>query len=115
MSDCLTRDAFRAFDCAANRIEVEVPELAGSVWIRSLTLTEVNEIQVAASKSKTTSIYGPLLARAVCDDEGKPILEVGDVRDLPIAIVTRLAKAAMAHNGIDDGGEARAMEAHEKN
>ena len=107
----LSREEILAKRNELPRESVEIPDLGGSVTIRTLTLKEVREIQKSQQVSKEPlSIYPRLVAMGCVDEKGQQLFVGEDVKlidDLPWAATDAIAKAVLRFNkmaGDEDSG-----------
>jgi len=108
----LTRDQIFAKRTEVHRESVDIPELGGSVMIRTLSLKEVREIQKAQQASKEPlSIYPKVVALGCVDEAGQQLFvgeDIKEIDNLPWAATDAIAKAVLRLNkmtGEEDGGE----------
>lgn len=99
----LSRDQILVNRRELPRQEIDVPELGGSVLIRTLMLREISEIQKAqkANKDNSLKIYPLLLAIACITEDGKPLFVGDDVKlidELPWPAVESIGEAIMDLN-----------------
>ncbi len=98
----LTRDQLLTFRPPNSTIEV--PELGGSVLVRSLSGREVDQIvRLESSGTESVSVQAKIVRLAVCDTEGKPIFADEDeekIAALPFAAIARIAKAISEASGL---------------
>lgn len=98
----LSRDEIIAKRAQLPRESVEVPELGGSVLIRTLTLHEVSEVQKAQKSSKEPlSSYPKLVALACIKEDGTPLFVGEDIKlidELPWPVVDAIATAVLKLN-----------------
>jgi hypothetical protein len=100
---------------------VEVPEWGLTVYVRTLTGTDLDdfegenyEIVKGQVKVNKRNVRARLLARALCTEEGVPLFTAKDVDALGAKsgmALSRLTAVARRINGLDD----KAVEAAEKN
>lgn len=64
------------------REEVDVPEWGGSVWVRTLSAFERDELERAWEATKRRNFRARLVVATVCDEHGKDIFELGDIEAL---------------------------------
>jgi hypothetical protein len=98
----LTRDEILAKRMELPKETVEIPELGGSVTIRTLTLKEVREIQkLQKSNGEPLSIYPRLVAMACVDEAGRQLFVGEDIRlidEFAWPVTDALAKAVLKLN-----------------
>lgn len=86
-------------------IKVELPELDGFVYAKSLT---ANELRLA-DKAREDGLDGldllyPQVICAICDEDGNPIFSENDkniIADLPFSVVKKMSEAVNIASGID--------------
>lgn len=101
------------------RQEIQIPEWEGSVWVRSLTVGERDQIDAdfntSRNKGKTPeNLRSRMLIRGCCDADGKPLFsesDVVEVNKLPATILEKIFDAILKINRIGAG----AVEEAEKN
>ena len=102
----LTRDHMFAARKIRPTEVVEVPELGGSVIIRTLTLGEVREIQTEIKKNgDSLSVYPRLVFLSVVDDAGDQIFSGDDIKEVnsfPWPAIDRIANAVLKLNKMGD-------------
>jgi len=86
-------------------LKVDLPDLEGEVFVKSLTPKQMEESQVAQEAGATgvDLLYKQVLA-CVCDDEGRRIFDDSDkalIENLPFRVVKKLADAVNDASGID--------------
>lgn len=98
----LTRDDIFAKRLDLPMTTVDIPELGGSVTIRTLTLKEVREInKLQRSTTEPLSIYPRIVAIGCVDESGKPLFVGEDIKmidDLPWAATDAIATALLRFN-----------------
>lgn len=114
------RDALRnALDSYAEKIKparVEIPEIGQAVYIRKLTLGEVEE-QAADSTSKDRARLAYAVARVLVDDGGKALYNKDDENDIkklsqqPWPLINRILEESNKVNSLSEEG----VKAAEKN
>src|SRR5690349_19220103 len=82
------------------KVEVDVPDLGGTVLVRALNLKEVREIQEMQDKKTTQPIdtFRKMVECAAINEEGGPLFIGGDkalLETLPSGAVKALAEAIM--------------------
>ena len=99
----LSRDAILGFK--DDRIgKVDIPELGGEVCIASFNVAEMDRI---ARLDGSTPASVECVILGACDEDGKRLFTDKDreaLKKLPARVVSDLAKAIFAHNGL--GAEA---------
>lgn len=102
----LTREEILAKRIELPRQIVDIPELGGSVTIRTLTLKEVREIQkLQKTNGEPLSIYPRLVALGCVDDNGNALFvgeDVKEIDNLPWAATDAIAKAVLRLNKMMD-------------
>jgi hypothetical protein len=95
---------------AVRTVDVDVPELGGTIRIRELTALEAREF---ADESKKSTGALKLLMMCAIDEEGKQLFVESDFTQLSnvgMAAVMRVQKAALKLNGLlDDEKETAAV------
>lgn len=101
------------------RQEIQIEEWEGSVWVRSLTVGERDQIDsefnAAKSKGKTPdNLRARMLVKGCCDELGQPIFTEADlpeINKLPATILEKIFDGILKVNRIGPG----AVEELEKN
>jgi hypothetical protein len=112
----LSREAFLR-PAKVNVVEVPVPELGGSVYVKGMTAKDRSrfetQFQLSSGKSNTRKlkeIRERLVIACLCDEEGVLLLQDSDVDAVgaqPAAVVERIVDAAqkvcgMSNNDVED-------------
>lgn len=112
----LSREAFLR-PAKVNVVEVPVPELGGSVYVKGMTAKDRSrfetQFQLSSGKSNTRKlkeIRERLVVACLCDEEGVLLLQDSDVDAVgaqPAAVVERIVDAAqkvcgMSNNDVED-------------
>lgn len=112
----LSREAFLR-PAKVNVVEVPVPELGGSVFVKGMTAKDRSrfetQFQLSSGKSNTRKlkeIRERLVVACLCDEEGVLLLQDSDVDAVgaqPAAVVERIVDAAqkvcgMSNNDVED-------------
>ena len=92
--------------------EVDVPEWGGSVFIRPLTIHEQAKLADLGTKYEKSSVVDRmknctlrLVQWSVCDDQGNPLFEAGDLEPLmskAASAFLRLQDAILALSGLTE-------------
>ncbi len=92
--------------------EVEVPEWGGSVFIRPLTIHEQAKLADLGTKYEKSSVVDRmknctlrLVQWSVCDEQGNPLFEAGDLEPLmskAASAFLRLQDAILALSGLTE-------------
>ncbi len=92
--------------------EVEVPEWGGSVFIRPLTIHEQAKLADLGTKYEKSSVVDRmknctlrLVQWSVCDEQGNPLFETGDLEPLmskAASAFLRLQDAILALSGLTE-------------
>jgi hypothetical protein len=107
----VTRDSIKAALSAAPAIDfLDIPALGGTVYVRGLTgkQRDLWEQWIVAGEGKNRvlkNVRGKLLARTICDAQGKRLMEDTDadwIGDLSGAIVAPLYDLAAQLSGISE-------------
>jgi hypothetical protein len=91
--------------------EVQIPEWEGSVWVRSLTVGERDQIDsefnAARSKGKTPdNLRARMIIKGCCDAAGQPLFTDADlieINKLPATILEKIFDAILKINRIGAG------------
>jgi hypothetical protein len=117
----LKRNAFASVP--RKTVELEVPEMGGSIRLREMSGTERDQFEVAAfregadGKQKVDPMFlrARLVASCLVDDKDNRLYRADEIEqlsnDLPAGILARLFEAAQKLNGVDS----KAVENAEKN
>ena len=77
---------------------VEVPEWGGTVRIRTLSGNELESMYAAASAEGHSRLYGPMLVRCLCNEDGGRLYsdeEMDELMDRHAAVLVRLYEEAV--------------------
>ncbi len=93
--------------------EMEVPEWGGSVFIRPLTIHEQAKLADLGTRYEKSSVVDRkknctlrLVQWSVCDEQGNPLFEAGDLEPLmskAASAFLRLQDAILALSGLTEG------------
>jgi len=101
----LSRDAILAA-IDRERIEVEVPEWGGSVFIDSISALEFADVaKLISDERPDLEVMGALLAKCLVNADGERLFDdegVADLLDKNAHIVIRLGNLALEHNRVTD-------------
>lgn len=103
----LTRDQILARRAALHREEVEVPDLGGSVFVRVMTLREVEQIKAIQKTSGGDGLrmYAKIAELTCVDETGAPLFVGEDVKllnELPYGALDTITRAALRINRMTD-------------
>lgn len=98
----LDKQKFKAFK--PKLLQVDIPELDGFVYARSLTANQLREAERAREDGAegVDLLYMQAIC-AICDETGKPIFAEDDkelVANLPFSVVKRMSEAVQEASGI---------------
>lgn len=101
------------------RQEIQIPEWEGSVWVRSLTVGERDQIDsefnAARSKGRTPdNLRARMIIKGCCDEAGQPLFTEADLQEinkLPATTLEKIFDSILKINRIGAG----AVEESEKN
>jgi hypothetical protein len=105
----LSRDTLLSGQERWPRSEVDLrPELDGSVWVRTLSLAQMERVRAAQKGMEPDSMLfiAALVAECVCDEAGAPLFDSGDVTGVsavPFLALQKISAAAMEVNGMGEG------------
>lgn len=92
-----------------DRVEVEVPEWGGSVWIRPLTVAERAKTENAVKNESTgNDLFALTVSMAAVDEDGKQLFNKNDLHKLKEkngAVVQRLYQKAVEINKVNEGND----------
>lgn len=99
--------------------EVAIPEWEGSVWVRSLTVGERDQIDsefnAARNKGKTPdNLRARMIIKGCCDEAGQPLFtdaDLPEINKLPATILEKIFDSILKINRIGAG----AVDEAEKN
>jgi hypothetical protein len=97
----ISRAAILAKPTILDREEIHVPAWGESVWVRCLTVSERDALEIAWAKDRT-DFRARLLVACVCDENGIDIFEYGDIArvgEFPSPVMVPLADLALRLNG----------------
>ena len=107
--EMLTRAGILAYSDIAQEV-VEVPEWGGFLYVRGLTGTERDSFEQSIMNStakgkerKIENLRAQLVVRAACNEDGTPIFNAGDVKNLgnkSAAALDRVYGAAAKLSGL---------------
>ena len=106
----LTIEDIRAVHLKLKREELELPDEYGTVFVRVLTLAEMNVI-FSLSQSDKKTVNKKLIEISACNEDGSPLFLGEDkklIDGLPWSVVQAIAEKAMKLSKIDkaDGDDA---------
>lgn len=87
---------------------VEVPEWGLSVYVRTMTLGEMEALQTFVDASKddaNTTAVAEMAVRIICDENGERVFgddDADEIRAKSHKALTRIANAFTEVNGVDD-------------
>lgn len=96
----LTREHFLHFNAALPTEKVDVPELGGHVYIRTMTAGDRDRFEVQISQTRD-NFRARLVAFTACDEKGARVFDEGDIAmlsKLPANVVQPIAEAALRLN-----------------
>lgn len=109
------RSSFLNIAAAKTRLEeVTIPDMGGSVWIRTVSAGERDRFEERHLVLKHQDYRARIVVLCCCDADGKPLFTEADVAaisELPSNVLDPIVEAASRINGV--GSEAR--EEHRKN
>ena len=103
----LTKDQILQAD-DKRKVEVDVAEWGGKVWLRTMTGAERDSFEQlfsGDSKSNLHNVRAKLLSRVLCDEDGKRLFSDGEVNTLGERsgmVLDRLFDQARELNGMGD-------------
>jgi hypothetical protein len=83
------------------REEVPVPEWGGSVWVRTLTASERDQLEMSWEQTKRVHFRARLVYYCACDEEGKTLFRPEDLAVIgahSTAAVSRICDVAFRLN-----------------
>ena len=100
----LDRDSLKNYK--PKLVQVDIPELDGYVYVRSLTTAELRHAEESRSEGadSTELIYWQVLC-GVCNAEGDTIFTKNDesiIADLPFSVVAKLSEAVNEASGLNE-------------
>lgn len=115
----LDRAAILAKKNSLPRQEVQIPEWEGSVWVRSLTVGERDQIDsefnAARNKGKTPdNLRARMIIKGCCDEQGQALFteaDLAEINKLPATVLEKIFDSILRINRIGAG----AVEEAEKN
>ncbi|APW60487.1 hypothetical protein [Paludisphaera borealis] len=99
----ITREAFFALRPEVK--EVQVPALGDAVYVKQLTVGEMNRLHIESSKEGGLNFSMYLIVTSVCDADGVRVFnddDVDRVSGLPTQVFTDVLKAAVAVNKLSE-------------
>ena len=98
----LDKDAILSKRGDMHREEFEVPELGGSIFIRIMTLKEVEDVRkVQRANTDVLRVYPRLISLACVDENGEQLFSPSDsqaISELPWPALDRIATAILKLN-----------------
>src|SRR5204862_7582190 len=80
------------------REEIDLPELAGSVFVRSMSAGQRDRLENAFLKSPGQHVRARVAAYCLCDEKGDPLFSEADLpalSDLPASVLDRVYEAGL--------------------
>lgn len=72
------------------RVEVQVPELGDSVFVRAMTARERDQFETANTKAKAVDFRARLVIACTCDETGVDVFKIEDLE-----VITNLSSSAL--------------------
>ena len=82
-------------------IEVELPALGGSVWVRPLTVEDFNTVTTLEDEQSRTQ----MIVRSVCDAEGNPLFsldQADQIRNMDLRTFMTLVRVINDVSGLSE-------------
>ncbi len=111
----LTKEALESALSAKPTLDVDIPELGGSVRIRTLSGTERERWEhetVVERKDNRSTMRARMVVLAVVGENGQPLwneLDVARLGDSNSKVLDRLYSAALEHNSLAAGSRDNAL------
>jgi len=97
-------DQIKAAD-QGNVVKVHVPEWSCDVWIRTISLGELQAWELSCLRAKGEGVDDyrtRYLSKCLVDQDGKPLFTSEELKGLSGVAGARLFKLAQKHNELDD-------------